>query len=89
MQKQHENPRPPQQGQQGDPRPGERPDQDRGMPGQKPRDPNQPQHDEQGRRYGHGGDEGKVGQDTDGDGKVVKPGQKPGQSGGRGLPDNQ
>jgi hypothetical protein len=27
-------------------------------------------------------DEGKVGQDTDGDGKVVKPGQRPGQSGG-------
>lgn len=33
--------------------------------------------------------EGKVGQDTDGDGKVVKPGQKPGQSGGRGLPENK
>ncbi len=32
-----------------------------------------------------GGDQGKVGQDTDGDGKVVKPGQPPGQSGGQGL----
>jgi hypothetical protein len=32
-----------------------------------------------------GGDQGKVGQDTDGDGKVVKPGQPPGQSGGEGL----
>lgn len=32
-----------------------------------------------------GGDQGKVGQDTDGDGKVVKPGQTPGQSGGKGL----
>ena len=31
----------------------------------------------------------KVGQDTDGDGKVVKPGQKPGQSGGKGLPENR
>lgn len=31
------------------------------------------------------GDRGKVGQDTDGDGKVVKPGQTPGQSHGRGL----
>ena len=34
-------------------------------------------------------DEGKVGQDTDGDGKVVKPGQRPGQSGGQGLPENK
>jgi hypothetical protein len=32
-----------------------------------------------------GGDHGKAGQDTDGDGKVVKPGQPPGQSGGQGL----
>jgi hypothetical protein len=32
-----------------------------------------------------GGDQGKVGQDTDGDGKVVKPGQTPGQSHGKGL----
>ncbi len=32
-----------------------------------------------------GADKGKVGQDTDGDGKVVKPGQAPGQSGGKGL----
>lgn len=32
-----------------------------------------------------GGDKGKVGQDTDGDGKVVKPGQTPGQSHGKGL----
>jgi hypothetical protein len=29
-------------------------------------------------------DQGKVGQDTDGDGKTVKPGQKPGQSHGTG-----
>ena len=33
-----------------------------------------------------GYDEGKVGQDTDGDGKVVQPGQKPGQSHGEGMP---
>ena len=31
-----------------------------------------------------GQDQGKVGQDTDGDGKTVKPGQKPGQSHGTG-----
>ncbi len=29
------------------------------------------------------------GQDTDGDGKVVKPGQAPGQSHGKGLPENK
>jgi hypothetical protein len=34
-------------------------------------------------------DQGKVGQDTDGDGKVVKPGQKPGQSHGHGLDENK
>jgi hypothetical protein len=33
--------------------------------------------------------EGKIGQDTDGDGNVVKPGQRPGQSGGQGLPENK
>ena len=36
-----------------------------------------------------GDDKGKVGKDTDGDGKVVKPGQIPGQSGGKGLPENK
>ena len=35
-----------------------------------------------------GADQGKAGQDTDGDGKVVQPGQKPGQSHGHGL-DNE
>ena len=35
------------------------------------------------------GDDGLVGIDTDGDGKVVKPGQKPGQSHGQGLPENK
>ena len=30
-------------------------------------------------------DQGLVGQDTDGDGKVVQPGRKPGQSHGHGL----
>jgi hypothetical protein len=38
------------------------------------------------RKSRKGGDQGKVGQDTDGDGKVVKPGQTPGQSGGKGMP---
>ena len=32
-------------------------------------------------------DRGMVGRDTDGDGKVVKPGQKPGQSHGTGVID--
>ena len=45
--------------------------------------------EEERKRRTQGGDQGKVGQDTDGDGKVVKPGQTPGQSGGRGLPDNK
>lgn len=34
-------------------------------------------------------DDSLVGIDTDGDGKVVKPGQKPGQSHGHGLPENK
>lgn len=34
-------------------------------------------------------DDSMVGRDTDGDGKVVKPGQKPGQSHGQGLPENK
>src|ERR1700741_1316014 len=95
MQNEHENPQSPRQGQQGNPQPGNRPGQesshDRPMnPGDKGRNPNERQRDDdQGRRHGQAGDdEGKVGQDTDGDGKVVKPGQKPGQSGGKGLPGN-
>ncbi|MCC7047636.1 MAG: hypothetical protein IT562_13065 [Alphaproteobacteria bacterium] len=35
-----------------------------------------------------GHDDDMVGKDTDGDGKVVKPGQKPGQSHGKGLPNS-
>ena len=38
-----------------------------------------------GNKPGQGADRGKVGQDTDGDGKVVQPGQKPGQSHGTGI----
>jgi len=34
-------------------------------------------------------DQGMVGQDTDGDGKVVQPGQQPGQSHGEGLNKNK
>jgi hypothetical protein len=94
MQNEHENPQSPRQGQQGNPQPTDRPGQDRPpFPGQKPRE----RDDDQGRRHGQpgddegkvGDDEGKVGQDTDGDGKFVKPGQKPGQSGGKGLPENR
>jgi hypothetical protein len=67
------------------PRPGERP-----VPDQTPQNQNDPRRKEdQGRKHGQGGDEGKVGQDTDGDGKVVKPGAKPGQSGGAGLPEDR
>ena len=36
-----------------------------------------------------GREDSMVGKDTDGDGKVVKPGQKPGQSHGQGLPENK
>ena len=53
------------------------------QPGQQQRPGQQQQQPPQAGRQG--GDQGKVGQDTDGDGKVVKPGQPPGQSGGHGL----
>ena len=91
MQNEHENPQSPRQGQQGNPQPEHRLGQDRPMkPGDKGRNPDDRlRDDDQGRRHGQAGnDAGKVGQDTDGDGKVVKPGQKPGQSGGKGLPGN-
>lgn len=91
MQNEHENPQSPRQTQQGNPQPDHRPGQDRPMtPGDKGRNPDERlRDDDQGRRHGQAGnDAGKVGQDTDGDGKVVKPGQKPGQSGGKGLPGN-
>ena len=90
MQNEHENPQSPRQGQQqGNQQPMDRPGQDRPMtPGENPRHRDEGQG--QGRKHGQAGDdEGKVGQDTDGDGKVVKPGQKPGQSGGKGLPENR
>ncbi len=57
-------------------------DQDQGIPKQAPQ-ASDPQHGSQKHRVD--GAQGKVGQDTDGDGKVVKPGQTPGQSHGRGL----
>jgi hypothetical protein len=38
-----------------------------------------------GNKPAQSGDRGRVGEDTDGDGKVVKPGQKPGQSHGTGV----
>jgi hypothetical protein len=37
-----------------------------------------------GNKPGQSADHGLVGEDTDGDGKVVQPGQKPGQSHGTG-----
>jgi hypothetical protein len=58
-------------------------------PGQQPEDkqPNRPmgQQPDAGKDSTKSPDQGLVGQDTDGDGKVVKPGQKPGQSHGEGL----
>ena len=36
-----------------------------------------------------GSDHDMVGQDTDGDGKTVKPGRRPGQSHGQGLPESK
>jgi hypothetical protein len=86
MQNEHENPKTEHGHQHGNPRPGERPEPDRPMPGRNPGDDDEGM----GHKHGHGGpDQGKVGQDTDGDGKVVKPGQKPGQSGGKGLPERE
>jgi hypothetical protein len=80
MPNEHENPQSPHHGQP-NPAPGEQ---------QTPQNPNDPRRkQDQGHKHGQGGDEGKVGQDTDGDGKVVKPGEKPGQSGGAGLPEDK
>ena len=86
MHSENENP---QQGQQqGNPQPDESPKPDLPMPGRKPAEPERDAG--MGRKHGHGGpDRGEVGQDTDGDGKVVQPGQKPGQSGGKGLPEHK
>ena len=50
-------------------------ERDRGRMGNKPG---------MGPKPGQGADQGLVGQDTDGDGKVVQPGQRPGQSHGTG-----
>lgn len=44
---------------------------------------------QKGQSANSGRDDSLVGVDTDGDGKVVKPGQKPGQSHGHGLPENK
>ena len=57
--------------------------------GQQTEEARKRKEEEERKRRMQGGDQGKVGQDTDGYGKVVKPGQTPGQSGGRGLPDNR
>jgi len=96
MSNEPENPQPPRHGQEGNPQPGHRPEPERPMPpGQEPQDPTGRRPGDMGRKdmdrkHGHeGADDDKVGQDTDGDGKVVKPGQKPGQSGGKGLPENR
>ncbi len=77
MQNEHDNPQSPRQGQQqGNQQPMDRPGQDRPMtPGENPR------HRDEGLGRKHG--------QADGDGKVVKPGQKPGQSGGKGLSENR
>lgn len=59
------------------------------QPGQQSDEERKRKEEEERKRRMGGGDQGKVGQDTDGDGKVVKPGQTPGQSGGSGLPENR
>jgi len=59
------------------------------QPGQQNDEERKRKEEEERKRRMQGGDQGKVGQDTDGDGKVVKPGQTPGQSGGSGLPENR
>jgi hypothetical protein len=70
----------------------DKPGQDRDRP-RNPQDREryaQSQQGQQGQSANPGrGDESMVGKDTDGDGKVVKPGQKPGQSHGHGLPENK
>ena len=72
-----------------DDRSGSTQDQSR-TPGQQNIDADRKRREEEERkRKMGGGDQGKVGQDTDGDGRVVKPGQTPGQSGGTGLPDSR
>jgi hypothetical protein len=66
--------------------PGDKSEQHRErQPGQAQFAQGQPRENPRGDR----GNEGLVGVDTDGDGKVVKPGQKPGQSHGRGLPEDK
>ena len=68
--------------------PQQNPQQQPPQPGQQ-NDEERKRKEEERKRKMRDGDQGKVGQDTDGDGKVVKPGQTPGQSGGRGLPDSR
>jgi hypothetical protein len=65
----------------GDQKIADKPQTQEQQPGQQQRPGQQQQQPPQAGRQG--GDQGKVGQDTDGDGKVVKP--APGQSGGEGL----
>jgi hypothetical protein len=67
----------------------DKPGQDRDRP-RNPQDRERYAQSQQGQSANPGrGDESMVGKDTDGDGKVVKPGQKPGQSHGHGLPENK
>ena len=95
MQQEHKDPKSdqsPQRVGQGEQQQGNRPGQGRPMdPTRQGQNPNERQgDDDRDRKHGKmDNDEGKVGQDTDGDGKVVKPGQRPGQSGGHGLPGNK
>jgi hypothetical protein len=69
--------------------PQQNPQQQPRQPGQQNDEERKRREEEERKRKMREGDQGKVGQDTDGDGKVVKPGQTPGQSGGRGLPDDR
>jgi hypothetical protein len=58
-------------------------------PQQNPNSPDRKGDNDDDRKSRKDGDQGNVGHDTDGDGKVVKPGQTPNQSGGKGLPENK
>jgi hypothetical protein len=58
-------------------------------PGQQPDQKEQNPMGQKGPGNTQSPDRGLVGQDTDGDGKVVKPGQQPGQSHGEGLDKKQ
>ena len=88
-----ENPRSAQQNQQNPNERDRQNQQQQGQRGDRPGAPNEGQRQQQqgnpDRKSGLGRDDDMVGKDTDGDGKTVQPGQKPGQSHGTGIKPDQ